>query len=228
MNLQSLRQLILENAGVRLRLGALHFDHLINRAVEHVVNIVELSSQLYNMADSALSVSVVSGTQDYELSPSSVIRKVLHAERTDVGNTPITCSIIDFRRKNEYGASQLGSSSLGGSVTRPTIYFTRRAEDGKWHLGIPYDPGGSMTIDVYYAPQIAELSEEADVPVEVPEQHHELIAVRATIVALAQVPGGDPSFWMSQYAELRQMMEVDLESWNRTGPRVRDIRVVSI
>lgn len=219
MNLGIMRALVMENAGPRNRTGHPQVDRIINRAVEHVVNLVELLAKDYNTALTAITVSVSSGTQTYALNTgnSPVIRKINQAERTDVSGGPVNVTVIPFRHKNAYGRD------WGGSGIRPFVWF-RRDNLGIWYMGFPADPNASMTIDVYYSPQITELSDDSAVPREVPEQHHELIALRATMLLLNQL-SLDSRMWDRQYAELRAVMEAELESWNRTGPRVRQFHV---
>lgn len=227
MNYATLKALVLENAGPTLHVGAPQLGRIVNRAVEHIVNLVELRAKLYNgQFCTPITVTVVSGTDEYLLNaasadgpPTIVIRKILHAERTDTSAArPLDCVLIDFRQKNRFSGSSIWPDGAARS-TRPTIWFTRD-NIGIWRMGFPYDPSGSMSIDVYYAPPITELSADTDVPREVPEHHHELIAVRATKVAMDQARL-DSRPWDRQYVELRQTMEADLESWNRTGPRIR-------
>jgi len=81
-----------------------------------------------------------------------------------------------------------------------------------------------MTIKVYYIPLITELDLDADEPTEVPEQHHDLIAMRATKLVLNQY-GKKADVWDVNYRELLNLMMIDLETWNRTGPRVRALHV---
>lgn len=229
MDLKTLRLLVLENTGPRVSLAPQRLDRLINRAVEHVTNIVEQAADLYNMAATPITTSVSAGTEVYYLNavsasatPTIFIRKILFAERTDQnwGGRPITCAVVDFRDRNRYGTGTYSPDRISGFV-RPIIYFVRNS-DGVWHLGFVYDPPSSMTIDVYYSPQITTLSDDDDVPREVPEQHHEIIAVRATKMVLDQI-GANSQAWDRNYAELVQIMNIDLASWNRTGPWVRDV-----
>lgn len=231
MDLKTLRLTVIENAGL-LAAGLMapqRIDRLINRAVEHVVNIVEQAADLYNIEADPIATSVVSGTEVYYLNaasasatPTIFIRKILFAERTDQnwGGRPITCAVVDFRDRNRYGTGSYWPDRVGGFV-RPIIYFVRNSA-GVWHLGFVYDPPSAMTIDVYYSPQIGLLADDDAVPREVPEQHHEIIAVRATKMLLDQ-GGKDSRTWDRNYAELVQMMNLDLASWNRTGPWVRDV-----
>lgn len=225
MNLGTIRALVMENASPRGRTQHPQVDRIINRAVEHVVNLVELLAKDYNTALTAITVSVTSGTLTYALNASNspVIRKINQAERTDVAGGPVNVTVIPFRHKNKYGAGRYPWTDWGAAGIRPFVFF-RRDNLGIWYLGFPVDPQASMTIDVYYAPQITELSEDTDVPREVPEQHHELIALRATILLLNQ-SGLDSRPWDRQYAELRAVLDAELESWNRTGPRVRQFHV---
>lgn len=225
MDLATIRVLVMENAGPRARTQHPQVDRIINRAVEHVTNLVELLAKDYNAAASPITVSVTSGTQTYALNSgnSPVIRKIIQAERTDVSGDPLNVVVIPFRQKNAYGSGGYPWRDWGTTGLRPFVYF-RRTNLGIWNMGFPADPGASMTIDVYYSPQITELLEDSDVPFEVPEQHHELIALRATMQLLNQY-GLDNRAWERQYAELRATMEAELESWNRTGPRVRQFHV---
>lgn len=231
MDLKTLRLLVLENAGrYGNSLTPQRIDRLINRAVEHVTNLVEQVDGLYNIEATPITMSVSSGTEVYYLNgasasadpPTLFIRKILFAERTDQtwDGRPITCKIVDFRDRNRYGTGTYWPDRVGGGVV-PIIYFARNAV-GIWHMGFAYDPPDSMTIDVYYSPQIATLSAEDGVPREIPEQHHEIIAVRATKVLLDQL-GGDSRAWDRNYAELVQTMTLDLSSWNRTGPWIREV-----
>jgi hypothetical protein len=189
---------VLENIGTTIAVGPGQLRRAINGAVGHMMNVVESTAKMYNMAPLPTSVSVVAGTQSYKLTDSLItIRKILLVERSDC-SPPVTCTLIDIRQKNKYaGANPF--NELGGRGIRPTVYVTRTAL-GDWYLNFPYDPQTTMTIDVYYAPQLDEMELGTETPTEVPENHHEIIAVRATIQILGQ--HGKPTvFWEKQYAE---------------------------
>ena len=229
MDLATLRALVLENAGSRVHVGAPQIDRVVNRAVEHVVNLVEQTAKFYNLAATPKSVTASSGTEVYYLNaasaagpPTFAIRKILFAERTDVtwNGRPITCEIVDFRERNAYGSSTFWLDGFSGPI-RPIIYFVRNSA-GVWHLGFVNNPTASMTLDVYYAPQITELADDTDVPYEVPEHHHELVAVRATKTLMDQF-ALDSRAWDRNYLELRQMLQQDLDSYDRTGPWSRRV-----
>lgn len=229
MDLATLRALVLENSGPRLHIGHPQINRVINRAVEHITNLVELRAKFYNMFRLPITISVVANTEVYYLNaataagpPTTILRKILQVERTDVtqGGRPIPVSIVDFREKNDYGTGPYWQGGVGQGI-RPIVYFLRNSQ-GVWHMGLAYEPSSAMTIDVYYAPQITELANDTDVPREVPENHHELIAVRATKVTMDQF-SMDSRPWDRQYIELRQTMEADLETYDRTGPRSRRI-----
>ena len=220
MDLSTMKAMLAENTNHVLPLGEGQVERLLNRAYEHIVNLVEQTAKNYNMEDTPETVSVVNGTQDYELTSS--IRKILHVERTDLGGDPIGVRIIPFQRKNEFARGTY-ASQLGGHALAPTVYFTRRVNDGRWHLEFPSNPGGSIVLSVYYAPLITEMATETAEPYQVPEQFHELIIIRATRLALiqARIPAQQ---WDQEYVEMRGLMMADLETWNRTGPRSRILR----
>lgn len=217
MTLAELKAQVLENVGHKHNLGDARLIRIINRCVEHVTNLVELQYKPYNITLTPATVSVVSGTLEYKVGDVTtlMIRKIVHAERTDATSNPVDCHIIDFRTKNQLTVSAAGLRSLGRS-SGPLIYF-RRVPTGDWYLGFPSDPRQTMTIKVYYAPAVTALATDTGVPREVPENHHELISTRATILLLSQL-SMDTKMWERQYAELRQMLEADLSTWNRTGP----------
>lgn len=230
MNLLDLRIQVLENVGKDVfGLNTPQVDRVINRAVEHVTNIVEGTAKNYNMAPAPITVSVTAGTEKYLLGASGIIRKILHIERVPSIGRPENVRIIPFQQKNQYG----GSTSFQDTYRRlqsgaGTFVWIVREQDGEWYLGFPPDSTRAMTLRVYYAAPITKLEEGPDIPTEVPENHHEIIAVRATILLLDQhpeVPTKRVQRWERHYAELLQMLQDDLETWNRTGPRVRQMHV---
>jgi len=227
MNLETMRVSVYENT--KLAYSTEHLNRLINRASEHIVNLVEQTSKMYNVCGTPISVAVVSGTKAYKISAVSptliAIRKILLVERTDLDpNNPTDCVLIDMRHKNRFNWGYPYLNEVGARSVRPVVYFTRQPNPSStyadWYLNFAYDPKASMTLQVYYAPQLSVLFEDGDAPTEVPENHHELIVIRATIMCLSQA-GKDVTPWMQQYVELRQMMESDLHRWNKTGPWVR-------
>ena len=221
MNLVQIQSQIMDNVGSDLAVSMPQLNRLVNRAVEHIVNVVEQTAQIYNMAATPATLSVVSGTLTYEVSTATGIRKIVQVERTDVSGGSISCTIIPWRRKNNRRRRYYWGD--GGMGIKPAVYITRNS-DGEWHLGFPVDPQASMSLDVYYLPRITELTASTAVPTEIPEQHHELIVLRATIMLLAQ-NRTDNRFWREMYAEQEGLMVADLERWNRTGPRVRQFFV---
>lgn len=224
MDLATLRALVIENVGHRIHPPTNQINRLINRSVEHLTNHVEQTHKWWNMADTNISVSVVSGTQTYTISSSTIkIRKILHAERTDINeDRPIDVTIIPYANKNLFGSVGPYAGGSQGSF-RPTIMI-RRTSGGNWDVIFPYDPQTTMTLSIAYAPRITELATDTSEPTEVPEHHHELIAIRATVVLLQQFER-KTDVWERQYAELLQLMREDLESLNRTGPKVRQVYV---
>jgi len=227
MTLAEIKAQIIENIGYKHQVGDARLVRLINRTVEHITNLVEAQFKPYNTALTPVSLSIVSGTLEYKVGDvtATPIRKITQCERTDTGGDPIDCQIIDFRSKNDF-RSGWPSVQFSGRSDRPRVYF-RRIPGGDWYLGFPTDPSQTMTIKVYYAPMVVSLSDDTDVPREIPEHHHELLAVRATVILLSQL-GMDTKLWERQYAELRQTMETDLSNWNRTGPRSRRMRATVV
>ncbi len=223
MTYAELRAQVLENVGHKIHPGEPQLGRVIMRATEHVVNVVEILFKPYNISLTPATISVVTGTLEYAIGAvaTTPIRKIYKVERTDNTTDPIDAFIVDFAKKNDYG-TRAGSVSIGSFSSRPIVYL-RRVPGGDWYLGFPSDPGTSMTIKVYYSPAVVVLSTDASVPREVPEHHHEIIAVRATILLLHQ-HGIDASAWKQEYAELRGALETDLDSYNRTGPRSRRMR----
>ena len=116
MNLGELERTVLENVGDETAVTTPQLDRLINRAVEHVANIVELSSKFYNMAPTPISVTVSSGTEKYLLGATGVIRKILHVERTDLSGGDADVSIIDYRHKNRYRNTGVCVDSLSAAI----------------------------------------------------------------------------------------------------------------
>ena len=228
MNLQEIRILALENCGREIPPGiaSTRVDRLVNRAVEHVTNIVEGTAKLYNMAPSPIAVSVVSGTEKYLLGASGVIRKILYVDRVPAVGRPQEVRIIPFQHKNQYSGTTSFQDTYRqcGNMGAGTFVYIVRERDGEWYLGFPPETASAMTLNVYYSPPITPLATGINVPTEVPEHHHELIAVRTTIMLLDQ-HSKSPARWERHYAELRAMLEGDLESWNRTGSRVRQLHV---
>jgi len=230
MNLVELRVQVLENVGRDVRgLANPQVERVINRAVEHVTNLVEQTAKNYNMAPAPITVNAVAGTEKYLLGASGVIRKILYVERVPTTGKPTEVRIIPFQQKNDYG----GSSSFTDTYRRcragaGTFVYIVRESDGEWYLGFPPEASAAMTIKVYYAAPITPLTLGTHIPTEVPENHHELIAVRSTIILLDQhpnIPQNRVQRWERHYGELLQMMQSDLETWNRTGPRVRQMHV---
>lgn len=224
MDFATLKATVAENVkGSRINLAQNALGRVVNRALEYVVNHVEQSAKFYNISTAAIEVSVVAGTTSYQISSSSIkIRKIYFAERTDVSGVPVTVTIIQFREKNRFNTGS-PVEDVGVNRLQPAVFF-QRERDGEWYMRFPQDPAGTMTIKVYYVPLITELDLDADVPTEVPEQHHDLIAMRATKVVLNQY-GMNAAAWDENYRELLQLMSIDLETWNRTGPRVRRLHV---
>ena len=99
MNLAEIRLQILDNLGTSIKVSHNHLARLINRAVEHLVNVVEQTGQIWNAADLGKSISVVSGTLEYQIVASD-IRKILQVERTDLSGGNVRCIIIPWRDKN--------------------------------------------------------------------------------------------------------------------------------
>lgn len=218
MTLNELRAQLVENVNMRAKVSDMRLVRIINRAVEHIANLVELQFKPYNVSTTPITVTVSASTVEYTVGSPGALRKIINTERTDTG-VSINARIIDYRTKNEYRSS--GWIRLGGRSDAPVLYY-RRDNTGQWYVGFPSDPGTSMTLKVYYAPAIVALVTNASIPYEVPVNHHELIAVRATILLLSQLQQ-ETKMWERQYAELRQMLEMDLSNWNRKGPRVRRI-----
>ena len=220
MDLRNILSQVMDNLG-GLTVTSPPALRVINRAVEHLVNAVEQTAQLWNVAASAKSLSVVSGTLEYQINTTDVNpRKIVSIERTDLTNN-VDCVLISWRERNRYrNRGRWGNEWTGGN--RPYVWVERLA-DGNWWLGFPADPQTTMTIDVYYAPRITELVDDYDEPTEIPEQFHELIVLRATIMLLLQ-DKQNPRAWQEMYAEQLQLMQADLERWNRTGPRVKQYR----
>lgn len=220
MNLQEIKMQVIENVGYKSKVGDARLTRLINRAVEFVTNLVEVQYKSYNMATTPIAVSVVSGTKEYLIADYSAgvkIRKIVKIERTDGTTDPIDVAIIDFRRKNTLsGWGNSVHAQLSGVGARPIVYI-RRDNIGDWYLGFPSDPGATMSLNVFYAPMITALSANTSVPNTVPEQHHDLIATRATVTLMIQTKE-DPAFWRGREIELQAIMVTDLSSWNRTGP----------
>lgn len=227
MNFATLKATVAENVkGARINLAQNALGRVVNRALEFVVNHVEQTAKFYNIATSPVTVSVVSGTTSYQVSSSSAkIRKIQFVERTDVGGgVPVSVVVIPYQDKNRFsGGGPI--ENVGVYRLQPVVYF-QRERDGAWYMRFPYDPSGTMTIKVYYIPLITELDVDADEPTEVPEQHHDLIAMRATKIVLNQY-GLKTAAWDENYRELLQLMMMDLETWNRTGPRVRHLHVTN-
>jgi len=225
MDFATLKATVAENVkGHRINLAQNALGRVVNRALEFVVNHVEQSAKFYNIATSPVTISVVLGTTTYQVSSSSVkIRKIQFAERTDIGGgVPISVVIIPYQEKNRFSGGW-PIEDVGVNRLRPVVYF-QRERDGAWYMRFPRDPSGTMTIKVYYIPLITELDLDADEPTEVPEQHHDLIAMRATKLVLNQY-GKKADVWDVNYRELLNLMMIDLETWNRTGPRVRALHV---
>lgn len=225
MDFATLKATVAENVkGARINLAQNALGRVVNRALEFVVNHVEQTAKFYNIATSPVTVSVVSGTESYQISSSTVkIRKIHFAERTDLGGgVPVSVVIIPYQDKNRLSGGW-PIEDVGVNRLRPVVYF-QRERDGAWYMRFPRDPSGTMTIKVYYIPLITELDLDADEPTEVPEQHHDLIAMRATKIVLNQY-GLKTAAWDENYRELLQLMMMDLETWNRTGPRVRQLHV---
>lgn len=223
MDLRNILSQVMDNLG-GLTVTSPPALRVINRAVEHLINVVEQTAQLWNVAASAKSVSVVSGTLEYQINTTGVNpRKILSVERTDLTyNVP--CVIIPWRERNQYlDRGRWGNEWTGGN--RPYVWINRDAA-GDWWLGFPADPQTTMTIDVYYAPRITELVDDYDEPTEIPEQFHELIVLRATIMLLLQNKQ-NPRAWQEMYTEQLQLMQADLERLNRTGPRVKQYRKIA-
>lgn len=224
MDFATLKATVNENVTRRINLSQNQLGRVVNRALEFVVNHVEQTAKFYNMATAPITNSIVAGTTSYRQTTGSItIRKIIFAERTDTGGgAPVNVAIIDFRDKNRFSGGW-PLEDIGANRLRPVVYF-QRERDAAWYMRFPRDPGSSMTIDVYYVPHITILALDADEPTEVPYQHHDLIAMRATKIVLDQF-GANSAAWDRNYLELLQMMQVDLETWNRTGPRVRQLHV---
>ena len=102
MNLIQITAQVADNVGQDLTMSTAQLDRLVNRAVEHLVNVVEQTGQIWNAADTPKSVSVSSGTLEYQIDTTGVNpRKILSVVRTDV-DPDVQCVIVPWRQRTKY------------------------------------------------------------------------------------------------------------------------------
>lgn len=196
---------------------------MINQAYSDLINEMETVGSLYNMALSApvVTIPVSSIPREYDLLSSSDvspnasdIRKVVDVVRTD-GSVDYSIPIVAYAERNRWMGRPFGRS-----IRTPTtaVYFYRQVDTsdmtsaGVWVMGfVKSEPVASRTYQVRYLPTITDLSALSDVPQQVPEHWHRVIAVRAALLIKIQ-ENRDATGIGLLYAEQLQRMKDDLSS----------------
>ena len=233
MDLSELRQTVLDRLQARTAehafAGEPELDRLINAAYVEVVNEVEAIASYWNVAETELTFTTpaTAGAGEYSLSTDfsgletgEVIRKIVDCVR-NYGEIPKLVPIVPFSERRQ----QVGVAGSWRTVnSRPpavAVYFIR-TNTGEWRMGFVVDePRLGTKYGVRFILDIVPLQAAGDVPSQVPNHWHLLIATRAAVVAKVQ-ENRDPSGLAALYASDLQRMRSDLGS--HTSPtRVRPL-----
>jgi len=173
-NLQQLRALTLEylDDPAQTAFDTPRLDLLINKAYQDVA--LEVRRRPFNLSGAAtyINVPIVAGTREYRLvsaglnvaAVSKIVKLKPDGTEIDLGDW----TTIEHRDDPDQSA---------------LVYLRRDATLGGILLGLTFMPSPLSAVRVYYVSELKRLTGTDEVPDAVPESFHELIALRAALIA---------------------------------------------
>lgn len=217
MDLSAIQQEVLDYLDLadsdQFRTGEL--DRTINRAYRTVVNMVDQVAPHYNVSATVITLATPAASvpREYDLSDDTYItnnvtdfRKPVDCAQV-VDGDPKTIPIISFAQRNAW----LGRP--GGQVhASPSGVYFYRTDAAVWCMGfVSTDPPESTQFQIRYSPLVVVLATSDNIPTQVPEQHHDIIAMRASLFS-KMAKGRDMSAVAALYGARVQEMRDDLAS----------------
>lgn len=166
-------------------------DQLINEAYASAVDELDAIPQPWSLSleSEAVEVTTVAGTREYSLGRARNVIEVVEELTGGTHGTPIT--IIPQWKRNTAGDG---------------VYLFRDDASGDWYLGLAlYVTPQYATLHVFVRQVVAKLASTGDVPLQIPEQWHELIVYKAAMLGLMQ-QARDAKAQTALYAEKLQQM----------------------
>lgn len=193
---------------------------VVNEGYEDIAGIVDASGKEFNVYPHPVLLAIRSMTFDEEIisevdgtiSLSTVnkiprewaivpqperkaIRRILDVERYDATGTIGSLDLVGWQERNNQR-----DRNYPTLVRSHATAYAYRSDTGIWMLGIVEENPRPMTLRVWYAPVIARLVNNADIPTQVPQEFHSLIAIRAALIGKQQEQR-DPGWLLGRYAE---------------------------
>ena len=156
-------------------------DEFLNYAYRELLTEVQRAHPVWAIAATPITIAVTPANREYLVATGAgvltdQVAKILDLARVETnGRTP-----IPFTTFAERNTQQLWSTRgrAGGEA-----YVYRATEDGLWRVGFVAIAPTAMTVEVRYSPKLVPMVGPGDVPLMIPDVLHEMIPVRAAIVA---------------------------------------------
>lgn len=177
---------------------------VINEAYAEIANKIDELPTPWNIAYTD-EISVTETVLDYAVSSDSVsIRRIEDVERRcNEGETPARYESIEWStwpQRNEQRGVPYDEFS---QTSRPYIY---RTSAGVWTVG--FNAPRTLTMRVLYVPQVANLVNGMEEPIQVPDQYRSVIAYRAALILKGPVENRENSELQAWYLDkLSDMMK---------------------